>query len=113
MKKDQLVFLEDIKDCIEKIGGYTKNVSWERFEKDVQLQDAVVRRLEIIGEAVKGITPPLRESHPEIPWKRVAGFRDILIHAYSDVNLRMVWNVIETDLPLLKEAISKLIAETN
>jgi uncharacterized protein with HEPN domain len=113
MKKDQLIFLEDIKDCIEKIKEYTKNVSWESFEKDVKLQDAVIRRLEIIGEAVKGITPLLRENHPEIPWKQVAGFRDVLIHAYSGVNLKMVWNVIKTDLPALKEHVEKIIEMKN
>jgi uncharacterized protein with HEPN domain len=88
-------------------------ITEEEFYKNYQTQDAVIRRLEIIGEAVKNIPHEFREKYPKIPWKKVAGLRDVLIHGYFGVNLRRVWKTIVKDLPELKEEIMKVKKSLN
>jgi len=108
-KRDVRVFLEDILESIEKIEEYTANVDEDEFYENTFIQDAVLRRLEIIGEAVKNIPNDFRAKYPDIPWRQIAGMRDILIHAYFGVNLRRVWKVIKEDLPELKLKILKIL----
>jgi len=107
MKKDASVFVEDIMEGIEKIEGYIEGMSKEEFLGDSRTQDAVIRRLEVMGEAVKNIPQDFRDEYPEIPWKQIAGMRDVLIHEYFGVNLERVWKTIKTDLPELKQKISE------
>ena len=86
-----------------------KNVSFEEFCEDTEKQDAILRRLEIIGEAAKNIPNPFKEEHPEISWKSAAAMRDVLSHEYFGVKPDLVWETIEKDLPILKSSISKLV----
>ena len=111
MNKDLRVYLNDILESIKQIEKYTKRINNNKFNKNIQIQDAVLRRLEIIGEAVKNIPEDFREAHPKIPWKKIAGMRDILIHEYSGVDLKRVWKVVKEDLVDLKKNISKIIKE--
>lgn len=108
MKRDIGLFIEDIIEAIKNIEEFSKNLDKGKFSKDKLRHSAIVRQLEIIGEAVKNIPDAFRKKYPKIPWKDIAGFRDILSHAYFGVNLDRVWNIIEIDLPNLKEEMSKI-----
>lgn len=109
MKKDFSIYLEDIIESITHIEKYTQGVTFEQFEKDEYMQDAVIRRFEIIGEAAKRIPDDVKQTHSEIPWKLVTGMRDVLIHNYNEVNLDRVWKTLTKDLPLLKSLLVPLV----
>lgn len=111
MKRALKLFLLDIKESIELIEVYTKNITFDYLKKDQAKQDAIVRRLEIIGEAVKNIPLAFRSKHSEVPWRKVAGFRDKITHAYFGINIERIWIVIEKELPLLKKQVQKILSE--
>lgn len=108
MKKDINLFIQDILENIKDIESFSKGITKEKFESNKLVQNAIIRSLEIIGEAAKNIPDSFRGEHLEIPWRNIAGFRDVLSHAYFGVNIDRVWAIIETDLPKLKEEISKI-----
>ena len=108
--KDDQVFLRHIADAIAKIESYVA-VGRETFMAESHWQDAVVRQLEIIGEATKHLSGGLRASHPEVPWRRIAGFRDVLVHDYMGVDLVAVWEVTQRSLPELKQQIEQILTE--
>jgi uncharacterized protein with HEPN domain len=108
MIKNDQVYLEHILEAIGKIENYTGKITKYDFDGDVMVQDAVIRNIEIIGEATKKISKSFTETHQEIPWSDMAGMRDKLIHDYLDVDIEVVWKTIEVDLPLLKAMISRL-----
>ena len=108
--KNDLPYLKHIVDAISKIEDYVKNVKREKFLKDAKTQDAVVRELEVIGEATKRLSGDIRQRYPGIPWTAVAGTRDRLIHAYFDVDLEEVWKTVRDDIPHLKRTVEKMIA---
>jgi len=107
IRSDQ-VYIEHILEAISKIESFTKGISLFEFDRNVLIQDAIIRNIEIIGEATKKISKNFTHDHPEIPWSSMAGMRDKLIHDYLDVDLDVVWKTVEVDLPLLKELISKI-----
>lgn len=110
-RRDELVFLEDISECTHKIMEYIKNISEDEFCANTEKQDAVIRRIEIIGEAVKKISIQTRNKYPKIPWREIAGMRDVVIHEYFGVSPDLVWNVATSDIPILKKQIDKIIEE--
>ena len=108
MMRDMRVYVQDMIESVEVIGEYIQSLTEEEFYRNRQVQDAVLRRLEIIDEAVKNIDEDFRNRYAEIPWKKIAGLRDVLIHEYFGVNMKRVWLVIKVDLPALKSEISKI-----
>lgn len=108
MKKDAGVFIAHILESMQLIGEFTKGISKEKFLKSVQLQDAIIRRLEIIGEAAKNLPEEFRKRHTAIPWSEMARTRDKLIHGYFGVDLDLTWDIVKKDLPALKRKISRL-----
>ena len=108
MKRNIGLFIEDILNSIKNIGEFSKNLDKDKFSKNNLRQSAIIRQLEIIGEAVKNIPNSFREKYPKIAWKDIAGFRDVLSRSYFGVNLERVWNIIEKDLPKLKKEIIKI-----
>jgi len=108
-KRGNKELLMDITEAIDRIGIYIKELNYEKFLQDIKTQDAVIRNIEIIGEAVKNLSKYLREKHKEIEWKDVAGMRDKIIHFYFGVKWEIVWDVIKNEIPLLKEKIEKIL----
>jgi uncharacterized protein with HEPN domain len=111
MKRNIKLYLQDIWESILAIEEYTQNLSEDEFYSNRQVQDAVVRRLEIIGETVKNIDDDFRNKYPQIPWKKIAGMRDIITHEYFGVKLDRVWDVVKKDLPDLKKKIGTTMRE--
>ena len=104
-------FIRHILGAIERIESYTVDLTESDFMKDFMVQDAVIRNLEIIGEASKKITVQTKEKNSNIPWKQISGMRDKLIHNYFGVDLISVWSVIQRDLGVLKKELTKLNAD--
>lgn len=111
MKKNPKIFIRHILDSINDIEKYTHHTSKEKFVKMKMMQDAIIRRVEVIGEAVKNISISFRKTYPHIPWQDMAGMRDILIHEYFGVNIGIVWKTIQKDIPKLKKQIEELYEE--
>lgn len=107
--KDDLFYIENILQSITRIQLYISAKNYDTFIGDFIIQDAVVRQLEIIGEATKRITKDFRKNNPEIPWADMAGMRDILIHDYIDVDLDIVWKTAFESIPKLKALLEKLV----
>jgi uncharacterized protein with HEPN domain len=104
-------YLQDILDSILEVEDFTKGMDLESFGKDRKTINAVVRSLEVMGEAAKHIPEGLRKKYPKIPWKRMAGTRDKLIHEYTGVDIDIVWEVVEKELPPLIPAVRTALAE--
>lgn len=108
MKRNEDLFLKDILESILNIETFSKGLSEEDFMNDLEKQSAIVRQLEIIGEAVKNVSDKTKKDYPDIEWRNIAGARDIFIHGYFQVDFERVWEIINTNLPDLKEKISKI-----
>lgn len=104
-------YIQDILTSLEEVEEFIHGLSFEEFTKEKKTRNAVIRSLEVIGEAVKNLPESLRARYPDVPWKRMTGMRDKLIHEYFGVDLRIVWKTIKEDLPKLKPLIKKISKE--
>jgi len=111
MSHEFLDFVEDILDAMEKAEILLQGVAYDQFEADFRINFAVVRALEIIGEATKWLPMDLRQQYPEIPWRGMAGMRDRIIHGYDIVDLQVVWDVVKRDVPQIKPRIQQILTD--
>jgi uncharacterized protein with HEPN domain len=109
MPRDYKVYLADILEAVGNIGRYTKGYSLQRLSRDRKTLDAVVRNLEVIGEAAKNIPAGVRRKHPAVEWKKMGGLRDILIHQYFGVDVAIVWDVVRNKLPQLGKQVRRIL----
>lgn len=105
------ILLGEILDAIDLLRAYTEGLAFDEFAENIEKQDAVIRRLESIGEAVKGIPEHVTANHPAVPWRDMAGARDVLIHEYFRVDLEMAWGMVRKDLPLLESEVRRIRQE--
>jgi uncharacterized protein with HEPN domain len=110
-KRRDADLIQDILESINRINTYTENISFQEFSDDYKSQDAVIRNLEILGEAVKLLSTETKEKYAQIPWKDITGTRDRLIHDYFGVNIDIVWDIIKNELPQLIPVLNKISAE--
>lgn len=103
--------IEDILDAMDKAEIFVADVTFEEFAGDFRIHFAVVRALEIIGEAAKRLPSTLRDKYPAIPWKAMAGMRDRIIHGYDRVDLEMVWNVVRQDIPNIRPSLQQIVVD--
>jgi uncharacterized protein with HEPN domain len=107
--KDPKIFLGHILESIDRIREYTEGLDEDSFAEDDKVQDAVLRRIQIIGEAVKKLPEELRAAHPQVPWRRIAGTRDKVVHDYFGIDIELVWIVAESQLPELAVEIRSIL----
>ena len=110
-KRVYKMFVEDILEAMDKIERYIKDLRYEEFVKNEMVVDAVIRNLEIIGEASRNIPEDAREKHPEIPWKRMIGLRNIAIHEYFGIDLSIIWEIITKNIPETRPVIKEMLKE--
>lgn len=110
MKYD-MVYLRHIAEAIEHIEDYLAKVSKDQFLKTPLLQDAVIRRLEVIGEASRNISEELRGRYPQVPWSQIVGLRNRIVHEYFGVDLEVIWEIVQHDLPSLKRQVEVIMRE--
>ena len=111
MKKRYLISLQDILESLNRIDTYTEGVEYDSFSNNQMLIDAVIRNLEIIGEAARNVPKEIKDKYSEIPWKKMIALRNILIHEYFGVDESIVWEIIKTNLPEVRPNILKAIQE--
>lgn len=108
-KRDYRDYLQDILDSIEDIKSFIGNMDFEEFSKDKRTINAVIRSMEIIGEATKNIPQSIRDKYPQVPWKKMAGMRDKMIHEYFGVDIEILWKTVKGDIPSIKPLIGEVL----
>ncbi|MDP3698390.1 MAG: DUF86 domain-containing protein [Nanoarchaeota archaeon] len=109
MKKDPIFFVKHMELFIEEIEQFSKGLSKEEFKKNNLKQSAILRKIEILGEAVKNLPASFRNKYPSVEWKKITGTRDKLIHQYFGVDLDLMWDVLKIELPKLKKEIEEIL----
>lgn len=110
MPRNDRVYLQDILEASRKIAAFTRGFSLDSFTADEKTVDAVVRNLEIIGEAAKAISSELQSQHGDVEWKKMAGLRDLLIHQYFGIDKEIIWDIVQSKIPPLVEQMRRILS---
>lgn len=111
MSRDESLYLADIQESCEKVMRFTKGMTYKEFVHDDLHFDAVLRNLEITGEAAKNISEETRQKYPHIKWRKIAGFRDIVAHEYFGVNEETIWDIVKNEIPALLATVKIMLGE--
>ncbi|OIN89897.1 hypothetical protein AUJ40_01030 [Candidatus Berkelbacteria bacterium CG1_02_42_45] len=111
MKKNDVIFLEDIIEAVEKIEKFCRGFNSRKFYNNDLIQSAVIRQFEILGEAINHLSSEIKEKHSGINWARAVSFRNILIHGYKEIDYQIVWKTVKTDLPTLKSQVKQILTK--
>jgi uncharacterized protein with HEPN domain len=110
VSRDTRLFLEDIITCCDKIGRYTVGLAFDQFRGDEKVIDAVARNLELIGEATKRLPDELRHRYQDVPWRKMAGLRDVVIHGYFGIDVQLLWDIVQKDVPTARLKVAAILA---
>ncbi len=107
--KDPLIFIKHILEAIERIESFSKGITKSKFKKNELVHSAVIRQIEIIGETVKNVPTNFKNKYPSVPWKKIAGTRDKMIHHYFGVDIAFIFDIVKKQIPILKKEIKKIL----
>jgi uncharacterized protein with HEPN domain len=110
VSREMRLYLDDIVACCDKIGRYTLGHTFERFRDSELVVDAVTRNLELIGEASKAVPDDIRSRYQDVPWRKMAGLRDVVVHGYFRVDVQLLWDIVQKDVPTVRQKIAAIIA---
>lgn len=109
-KREDIAFIQDMKEAVDRIISYTSSMEYDSFLQDHKTQDAVIRNIEVLGEAAKLLSNETKEKYQDIPWRDIAGTRDKLIHDYFGVSIDIVWDIVSNEILLLSEQLENIIS---
>ncbi len=110
MSRESRLFLEDIVACCDKVGRYTLGLTLDKFRATEMVVDAVARNLELVGEASKRLPDDLRQRYPDVPWRKMAGLRDVIVHGYFGIDIALLWDIAQKDVPVVRHKIAAILA---
>ncbi|NOY99687.1 MAG: DUF86 domain-containing protein [Chloroflexi bacterium] len=113
MSRDEGLYLDDVQAACERVSRFTRGMSFDEFIQDDRTYHATLRNLEIIGEAIKNISDGTKIKYPQVKWRKIAGFRDIVAHEYFGISDEIVWDVIQNEIPLLTKQIQEIVENTS
>jgi uncharacterized protein with HEPN domain len=110
VSRDIRLYLDDIVECCDKVGRYTLSMTFDHFRDSDLVVDAVTRNLELIGEASKRVPDEIRTKYPDVPWRKMAGLRDVVVHGYFRIDVQLLWDIAQRDVPIVRQKIGAIIA---
>lgn len=110
-KRSYQIFIEDALVAVDKIARYTENVNYDDFCQNEMMVDAVLRNLEVLGEAARNVPDEIKVKYPHVPWKRMVGLRNIVIHEYFGIDLENIWKIIDENVPETRSELVKILKD--